>query len=162
MTTRNESLSCDDVQMAAMARLDGEPAGLTSDQVDAHVTGCDTCRAALADLTTLYAALDRVADDQLDVDLWPTIHRRIAPSTPHHRVASSLGLPAVLRESRAILGLAVVLGAWRLAQLLLDVPAPVVNSVVPLVLIVVMLRRLTGDPFAIKVSSHQLQREGAL
>jgi hypothetical protein len=86
------------------------------------------------------------------VDLWPMIHRRIAPSTPHQ----------VLRESGAILGLTVVLGAWRLAQLLLDLPAPVVNSVVPLVLIVVVLRRLTGDPFAIKVSSHQLQREGAL
>jgi hypothetical protein len=138
--------------MAAMARLDGEPAGLTSDEIDAHVTGCDTCHAALADLTMVYAKLDRLDYDQLDVDLWPMIHRRVAPSTPRQ----------MLREGRAILGLAVILGAWRLAQLLLDLPAPVVNSVVPLVLIVVMLRRLTGDPFAIKVSSHQLQGEGAL
>ena len=152
MTTRNESLHCDDVQMAAMARLDGEAAGLTSDEIDAHVTGCDTCHSALADLTTLYAKLDRVGYDQLNVDLWPMIHRRVAPSTP----------PLMLRESGAIVGLGVVLGAWRLAQLLLDLPAPVVNSVVPLVLIVVVLRRLTGDPFAIKVSSHQLQREGGL
>jgi predicted anti-sigma-YlaC factor YlaD len=151
MTTTNESRRCDDVQMAAMARVDGEPAGLTSDEIDAHVRGCDNCRAALADLTTLYAKLDRLDYDQLDVDVWPAVHRRIASSTP----------PRMLRERDAILGLAVVLGAWRLAQLLLDLPAPVVNSVVPLVLIVVMLRRLTGDPFAIKVSSHQLQGEGA-
>ena len=151
MTTTNESLRCDDVQMAAMARLDGEPAGLTSDEIDAHVRGCDTCHAALADLTTLYAHLDRLDYDPLDVDVWPAVHRRIASSTP----------PRVRRERGAILALAVVLGGWRLAQLLLDLPAPVVNSVVPLVLIVVMLRRLTGDPFAIKVSSHQLQSEGA-
>jgi hypothetical protein len=53
------------------------------------------------------------------------------------------------------------LAAWRLAQLLLDWPAPVVNSIVPLALVVVVLWRLTGDPFAIRVSSHQLQEKGA-
>lgn len=150
MTTRSHSLSCDEVQMAAMARLDGEPAALTPEQVDAHTAECDACRDALAGLTTLHARLNRVDYDRLDVDLWPAIHRRVAPRTSRQ----------LLRESGAIVGLTVVLGAWRLAQLLLELPAPVVNSVVPLVLIVLVLRQLTGDPFAIKVTSHQLQREG--
>ena len=79
------------------------------------------------------------------------IHQHVASSSPHR----------VLRESRAILGLSAALGAWRLAQLLLDLPAPVVNSVVPLALIVVVLWYFTGDPFAIRASSQQLQREGA-
>jgi hypothetical protein len=65
------------------------------------------------------------------------------------------------REVGAIVGLTAVLVAWRLAQLLLDLPAPVVNSVVPLVLVVLVLRWLVGDPFAIRLSSHQLQQEGA-
>ena len=136
--------------MAAMARLDGEPAALTPEQVDAHIAGCDACRDALAGLATLHARLNRVDYDRLDVDLWPVIHRRVAPRTSRQ----------LLRESGAIVGLTVVLGAWRLAQLLLELPAPVVNSVVPLVLIVLVLRQLTGDPFAIRVTSHQLQREG--
>jgi Putative zinc-finger len=138
--------------MAAMARLDGEPAGLTSEQVDAHIAGCAACQGALDGLTTLHANLNR-GDyyDHLDVDLWPVIHRRVDPRSPH----------PVLRESVAILGLAAVLGGWRLAQLLLDLPAPVVNSVVPLAMIVVVFWRFAGDPFAIRVSPHQLEREGA-
>ena len=138
--------------MAAMARLDGEPAGPGSERIDAHVAGCDACQGALAGLTTLHANLNRVEYyDHPDVDLWPMIHQHVASSSPHR----------VLRESGAILGLSAALGAWRLAQLLLDLPAPVVNSVVPLALIVVVLWYFTGDPFAIRASSQQLQREGA-
>jgi len=47
------------------------------------------------------------------------------------------------------------IGGWRLAQLLVDLPAPVVNSTVPLVLVVLALWRFVGDPFAIQVSSHR-------
>ena len=60
----------------------------------------------------------------------------------------------------ALLGLTAALVAWRLAQLLLDWPAPVVNSIVPFALVVVVLWRLTGDPFAIRSSSHLRQQEG--
>ena len=136
--------------MAAMVRLDGEPAALTPDQVDAHIAGCDACRHAVAGLTTLHAQRSRVDYGHLDVDLWPLIHRRVAPSPSQQ----------VVRESGALVGLTVVLGAWRLTQLLFDLLAPVVNSVVPLVLIVLVLRQLTRDPFAIRVTSHQLQWEG--
>lgn len=136
--------------MAAMARLDGERAALMPEQVDAHVAGCGACQDALASLMRQHAQLNRLDYDHLDVDLWPTIHQRIVPRTSGQ----------VWRESGPIVALAVVLAAWRLAQLLVELPAPVVNSVVPLVLIVLVLRQLTGDPFAIRVASHQLQREG--
>jgi predicted anti-sigma-YlaC factor YlaD len=82
MTTRNHSLFCEEVQMAAMARLDGEAPALTPEQVDAHIAGCDACQDALANLTTLYARLNRVDYDHLDMDLWPMIHQRVASSTP--------------------------------------------------------------------------------
>jgi hypothetical protein len=64
---------------------------------------------------------------------------------------------AASRELRGIVGLTAVLVAWRLAQLVLDLPAPVINSIVPLALIVLVLRRTTGDPFAIRRSLRQLQ-----
>lgn len=135
--------------MAALARLDGEPARLTSEEVDAHTAGCGACQAALAGLTALHGALEHADYERLDLDLWPVVRQRLDEKSPHRTA-----------EIRALLGLTATLVAWRLAQLLLEWPAPVVNSIVPLALIVVVLRRLTGDPFAIQSSSHLRQQEG--
>ena len=95
-------------------------------------------------------SLDRVDYERLDVDLWPAVQQRLAAGSSYRAA-----------EIAALLGLTAALVAWRLAQLLLEWPAPVVNSIVPLALIVVVLRRLTGDPFAIQTSSHLRQQEGA-
>ena len=135
--------------MAALARLDGEPARLTSDEVDGHVADCGACQTALAGLAALHASLDRVDYEGPDVDLWPAVRQELA--------AAPASRPA---ETWALLGLTAALVAWRLAQLLLEWPAPVVNSIVPLVLIIVVLRRLTGDPFAIQNASHLRPQEG--
>ena len=149
MTTESQPPRCAEVRIAALARLDGEPARLTSDEVDGHVAGCGACQAALAGLTELHASLDRVDYEGPDVDLWPAVRQQLAAS-PSSRPA----------ETWALLGLTGALVVWRLAQLLLEWPAPVVNSIVPLVLIVVVLRRLTGDPFAIQNASHLRPQEG--
>jgi hypothetical protein len=150
MTIKIQPPACDEVQMAALARLDGEPARLTSEEVDAHTAGCDVCQAAVAGFTALHGALDRVDYERVDVDMWPAIRQRLAAGSSY---------PAA--EIAALLGLTAALVAWRLAQLLLEWPAPVVNSIVPLALIVVVLRRLAGDPFAIQSSSYLRQQEGA-
>lgn len=152
MTTEIQPLGCNEVQMAALAHLDGERALLTSDDVAAHTAGCGSCRAALAGLTTLHRALEYEEYERLDVDLWPAIRQRLGSASSSYRRA----------ELVAFLGLTVVLVAWRLGQLLLDWPAPVVNSIVPLVLIVVVIGRIAGDPFAIRSSSQFRQQEGAL
>lgn len=143
MTMRRESRSCDEFQMAAMAVLDGEVAALAPDEINAHVSNCDVCGAALAGLTSLNVGMARVRLDEPDVDLWPTIRASVVPA-PTRQGA---------RDLTVIVGLAMAIGGWRLAQLLVDLPAPVVNSTVPLALVVVVLWRLVGDPFAIEVSS---------
>ena len=149
MTTEIQPPRCDEVRMAALARLDGEPAHLTSEEVDTHAAGCGACHTALAGLTALHASLERVDYEGPDVDLWPAVRQGLA-ANPSYRTT----------EIRVLLGLTAALVTWRLAQLLLEWPAPVVNSIVPLVLIVVVLRRLTGDPFAIQSSSHLRPQEG--
>jgi anti-sigma factor RsiW len=136
--------------MAALARLDGEAAHLTPAEVDAHTATCGACHAAIAGFTTLHGALDRVDYERLDVELWPAIRPRLATDSSNRAA-----------EIAALLGLTAALVAWRLAQLLLEWPVPVVNSIVPLALIVMVLRRLTGDPFAIRSSLHLRQQEGA-
>ena len=147
----SESRSCDEFQMAAMAALDGEVATLAADEINAHVSNCDVCGAALAGLTSMNAAMARVSFDKPDVDLWPTIRARVAPA-PGRQAA---------RDMTVIVGLAIAIGGWRLAQLLVDLPAPVVNSTVPLALIVAVLWRFVGDPFAIQVSSHRFHGDRA-
>jgi anti-sigma factor RsiW len=142
---------CDEVRMAALARLDGEPSSLTSDEVDVHLAGCRSCQTVVAGLTTMHADLGRVDYERVGGDLWPALERSIADAVGHRPP----------RERWALAGLAAMLVAWRGAQLLFDVPTPVVNSVVPLALTAAVLRWLTGDPFAIiQLSSHQLQQRG--
>ena len=147
--TDSQPSRCDEVRMATLARLDGERPHLTPAEIDAHAASCDSCGAALADLTALHASLEREDYERLNVDLWPAIQQGLAP-VPSHRAG----------EIRALFGLTAALVAWRLAQLLLDWPAPVVNSIVPLALVVVVLRWLTGDPFAIQSSSQLREQEG--
>ena len=149
MTTRTPPPRCDEIRMAALARLDGEPALLTAAEVEAHTGTCRDCQAALPGLSALHGALDRLDYERLEVQLWPAIRQGIVA-----------GSAARSREIGALLGLTAALVAWRLAQLLFDWPAPVVNSIVPLALVVFVLRRLTGDPFAIRSSSHLREQEG--
>jgi hypothetical protein len=147
----NAPHSCNEIRLAALARLDGEETEIPLDRVEAHVAHCVSCRAAIAGLRALHADLARVDFERLDADLWVGLQPRIAEAAH----------PRGRRELAAVLGLSVVLVAWRLAQLLLDLPAPVVNSIVPLALVVAVLRWLTGDPFAIQTVSHQLQQRRA-
>lgn len=151
MTTEIQPSGCDEVRLAALAHLDGEPARLTADDVAAHTAGCGPCRAAIAGLTTLHRALEHENYERLDIDLWPDVRQRLGSASSYRGA-----------EVAAFLGLTAVLVAWRLAQLLLDWPAPVVNSIVPLVLIVAVVGWITGDPFAIRSSTQLRQQEGAL
>ena len=141
---------CDQVQMAAMAHLDGERGELTAAEVEAQLAGCAECRAAVSTLTTLQSRMNRFDYERLDTDVWPRV-----------RGAISAGRPQPQPKPRFVLVLASLLVLWRLAQLSFDLPAPVVNSVVPLALMVLVLWKVTGDPFAIQVTAQQLQREGA-
>lgn len=145
MTTSDIPL-CERVQMAAMAHLDGERADLSSTEIDAHLAGCQECRAAVAAMATLHPSLNRLDYETLDLDVWPAVHDAITTDSARS-------------ERRIVLALATALVVWRFGQLSIGLPAPVVNSVVPLALTMLALWRLTGDPFAIKVTANQLQQQ---
>jgi anti-sigma factor RsiW len=140
--------TCDEVRMAAWALRDGESAAINRAEIDDHVAACTECRLAVAEIERLDRDLSRVDYERLDVDLWPAIQPAIAPAARPERTGPLLGLIAVLV-------------GWRVGQLLLDLPAPVVNSIVPLACVVFVLWRLAGDPFAIHVSPHQFRQERA-
>jgi predicted anti-sigma-YlaC factor YlaD len=68
--TRARDQRCDTVQLAAMARLDGEPALASGDEYDTHVAGCEECREVIAAMARLHAELDSVSYDTALTDLW--------------------------------------------------------------------------------------------
>jgi anti-sigma factor RsiW len=142
--------ACEDVRMAFWALRDGESASIGRSEIDDHLTACAECRAAVAGIERLDRDLSRVNYERLDADLWPQLRPAIAPSSATEKVGAG-----------ALAALIVLLVAWRAGQLLLDLPAPVLNSIVPLACVVVVLWRLVGDPFAIHVAPYQFRQERA-
>jgi len=148
--TNTPHASCDAVLLEVMAELDRETDGARAPASTDHIAGCEGCRRAVADMTRMHARLDQLTYDAPAADLWPGIEARI-PARVRIPVSSE----------RLALGLAIAaLFAWRAAQLLFDLPLPVVNAVIPLAGVALALRWLAGDPFAISASSRNFQQEG--
>lgn len=72
--------TCEDIQHAAAAERDGEPATLDQAVVRGHLSTCDACRLAVAAEVGLSAALSgvRLAKPS-PPSVWPTVERAIAP-----------------------------------------------------------------------------------
>lgn len=149
MTTARDQI-CNTVQLAAMSRLDGESEPASGDEYDTHVTGCEDCREAIAAMTRLHAELDSVSYDSAPTDLWPAIQRRIVRrrlSGAHERLGFGV--------------LAALVLAWRTAQLVFDVPVPVLNALVPLTVAIFVGWWVAGDPLAIQSVVLEEQQERA-
>lgn len=139
---------CDDVLAGVMASLDGETPAVPAAQIELHLTGCTRCREAVVAMTSLQRQLTNVTYAGPPLDLWPEVGKRIGQSTrPHGWVAFAL--------------VAALCIAWRTGQLLLDLPLPVLNGVVPLTLSLLLARWLVGDPLAINESTPDLRQERA-
>ena len=148
MTTARDP-RCEEAQLAAMARLDGEraPAGESEDA--RHAAECERCREAIAAMTGLHARLDALRYDAAPTNLWPAIHARI------------ISRRTSMRERLAFAGLAALVLAWRTAQLVFDVPVPVLNALVPLAASILIGWWAAGDPLVIQSVVLEEQQEHA-
>ena len=149
MTTGRDR-KCDTVQLAAMARLDGEPTPGDGDDHEAHLAGCEECREAIARMTRLHARLDSLSIDPAPTNLWPAIHDRIARRRP-----------SSAPERLALAVLAALVLAWRTAQLVFDVPVPILNALVPLAVVILIGWWIVGDPLAIQSVVLEGEQESA-
>ena len=149
MTTARDQ-KCHTVQLAAMARLDGESAPASGDEYDTHVAGCEECREVIAAMTRLHAELDSVSYDTALTDLWPAIRGRIVRRRSHG-ASERLGFGV----------LAALVLAWRTAQLVFDVPVPILNALVPLGVVILIGWWIAGDPLAIQSVVLEGEQESA-
>jgi predicted anti-sigma-YlaC factor YlaD len=149
MTTGRDQ-KCHAVQLAVMARLDGEPAPARGDGDEAHLAGCERCREAIARMAQLHARLDALSYDQAATNLWPAIRGRIARRRP-----------SSAPEHVALGALAALVLAWRTAQLVFDVPVPILNALVPLTVVILIGWWIAGDPLAIQPAVLEGEQESA-
>jgi predicted anti-sigma-YlaC factor YlaD len=133
-----------------MAKLDGESVPVKGDEYDTHVAGCEECREVIAGMTRLHARLDSFGYETALSDLWPAIQGRIV----RRRLPSA-------RERLAFAVLAALVLVWRTAQLVFDVPIPVLNALVPLAVAILIGWWVAGDPLAIQSLVLEEQQERA-
>ena len=149
MTTARDQ-KCDSVQLSAMAKLDGESVPVEGDEYYAHVAGCVECREAITSMTRLHARLGSLDHDTALSDLWPAIQAGIM----RRRRLSA-------RERVAFGVLAALVLIWRTAQLVFDVPVPVLNGLAPLAVAIFIGWWVAGDPLAIQSVALAEQQERA-
>ena len=98
-------ISCERIQAALSARLDGEPGGLEDDVVDAHVASCAHCQQFVERSASLNRKI-RVRDPYSGVatppDLSAVIIAGVEPAWRKHATLSTIGRTA----SRALMVLA--------------------------------------------------------
>ncbi len=143
----NSNPECDRARLALMAWLDGEAEGRAPSD-DPHLAACSSCQAWLAEMQTLPARLEGVDYPERQVDVWPAVLDQLRPETTSGARPASIWL---------IVPIALV---WRALQLSVDLPWPVVNSIVPLTITVVMLSQLSVNPLAIVTSAPELEKRG--
>ena len=141
------SPECERVRVQRMASLDGEGGPLAEPDRD-HLSSCSSCQRWLADLESMTARFDRLPYPDAQVDLWPAVARQV------RRVDSRRSLPRRLWPIGALL-----LG-WRVLQLSIDLPIPVLHLLVPLAaaVTIVVVWKVAGDPLAIETWCPELRK----
>jgi hypothetical protein len=130
-----------------MAALDGEtdPASTPERQ---HLSTCSSCQHWLQDLQAVVTKLDGLPYPNPRRDLWMAVEAGIGRSA--QRAADARTLWPIV---------AIVLG-WRALQLAVDLPLPLLHTLVPLAALAAAVWLLAGDPLAIETSAPELQKGG--
>ena len=148
----NQQFDCERVRLDLMAALDGEHPSGTAPGADArqHLASCDACSVWLRDLESMthrFEGVPYLATPE-DDEVWPAVQRRLQ--------SSETAVPA----ARLYLIGALILG-WRALQLLIDLPLPLLHSVIPMAAVAAALWQRARDPLAIRTFVPELQKRGA-
>ena len=142
MNTRD----CERVRTALMASFDGASEPSAEDQQ--HLTTCESCKRWLAEMQLMARQLDGLSYPSAPVELWPAVASQILGSEarrPLPRWIWSLG--------------AAVLG-WRVLQLFIDFPNPVLHPLGQIAAVAVALWLVARDLLTIEASAPELHKRG--
>ncbi len=142
---------CERARLELMAALDGETsraAQAAPPDARPHLESCAACTRWLQEFTALNRRLEGLTYPAHQ-DLWPALEpqlQRLATQVP---LVNRLWLPAA------------IVVAWRALQLLVDLPYPVVNVLVPLVVVAAALWQVSSEALTIQTFAPELQKRGA-
>ena len=142
---------CERTRLELMAALDGETsegAHLRLADAKHHLASCAACGQWLQEFEAMSRRFDGVGY-RAHEDLWPALQPRLQPSVSEVPVMYRLWVAA-----------AIVL-AWRSLQLLVDLPYPVINFLIPLAVVAAALWQLSREALAIQTVAPELQKRGA-
>jgi anti-sigma factor RsiW len=138
---------CEHVRLQLMAAIDGEiDAASTADRE--HLSSCSSCGQWVDDLEAMDGRLRRLVYPDARVDLWASVSTRI------REIAATPDATGRLW----VIGSLVL--AWRVLQLVLDLPLPALHPLVPFAAGAAALWQLAGDPLAVKTFAPELQKRG--
>jgi hypothetical protein len=140
-------IDCEGVRLAAMARRDGEPAGLPESEVRAHLRTCPGCRAEVERLAALESTLAGQGLVPPAADLWGRIRSGLAGGRARGRLRRLLPLAVAL------------LPAYRVAEAIGPVALFSAARLVPLALLLSILLILRENPLALNPA---LEPEGEM
>ena len=144
----NPDTLCEHVRPRLMAAIDGETdAALTADRE--HLTGCSSCQQWLIELQQMDTRLQRLGYPDAKRDLWASLEPRIRQSDAQPNTTRRLWMVGAL------------LLAWRVLQLLIELPFPALHPLVPMAAVAAALWHLAGDSLAVKTFAPELQKRGA-
>lgn len=139
---------CERVRLQLMAAIDGEIEAASAADRE-HLASCSSCRQWASDLEAMDGRLRRLAYPKARVDLWASVETEIR------------GIDATPDAAGRLWIIGSLLLAWRVLQLLIDLPFPALHPLVPLAVTAAALWQLAGDPLAVKTFAPELQKRGA-
>jgi hypothetical protein len=138
---------CERARLQLMAAFDKEIDAAPPAERE-HLSSCSSCQQWVSDLQAMDERLRRLAYPDARVDLWASVETGI------HE------LDAKPAATRGLWIIGALLLAWRVLQLLTDLPLPALHPLVPFVAAIGALWQLAGDPLAIRTFAPELQKRG--
>jgi predicted anti-sigma-YlaC factor YlaD len=138
---------CEHARLQLMAAIDGEiDTASTADRE--HLSSCSSCEQWVDDLEAMDGRLRRLVYPAARVDLWASVSAGIRELAEKPDATGRLWFIGSL-----------VL-AWRVLQLVIDLPLPALHPLVPFAAATAALWQLAGDPLAVKTFAPELQKRG--
>lgn len=131
--------NCDEILMALMALTDGEEAGLGLEEMEAHTANCANCQSEVQSAGAIAGMLQNYARAEETSDLWPAIADRIG----------SAGRPAAWSNWPMFAGLALILAAYKLIEMLPAEDPGLLLKIAPLLAAAALFIALRENPFKI-------------
>jgi hypothetical protein len=148
----NPGTECERIRLELMAALDREPAppgGDARPDSHQHLASCSSCRHWLKDLESINSRFQEASYPATQLDLWAAVESRVRQPD------------SGLTGTRRLWLVGTLVFGWRVAQLLTDLPLPLLYPVVPLVGAVAAMWLIARDLLTIETFAPELEKRGA-